>query len=1236
MFPLMQSDGGRGRGAVRRIMAALGGLLALALVVSTLGLIRPSVGYAAPVEGSEPYTIDLEYLDHQSHPDGITCDVRDTDKGFCSASDARNERKREIAHLLVNTENYPKKPGPLTVVLRAPRSAVAEITAPKDIGGNADGSAGPTAAPGSQTIKGVDSTTLTISWEKFDAVKTSELDVPISFRLQDDLPNGTPFSLSAEATPGTAAQEADPPSLTFAARYQQQAGVIVRNSGSVQQGGRPTVIGAPHSGANGHLPSDISSLTPTSVSLQVPSLVGAEGVRTAESAKLEWKLPEYDTTNGRRRPLVKLPENSGWTISPDGSTATRTFAVPAGTDESQYNAVLKREIEAAELSMYFPGIKDPSSSNDLSGSNSLFATITYTPFQPAEDEQPVVASTSTGLRVTSVENDGVGTVDEQTGENGWQSSYSLSDTEGNRKRDVSWRLHYANTSGLPVHHLVIADELPHDDGTLKLVGFRGLTVEGFDPSKPGCQSVNPNDALQSQCQGDITNVDLIQVRAYTDATHSDTYAGSQLTMAKDGIGVRFDPAKTYVRFEIRLINGNGSDYVIPVQTDITLMPITQFRDSEHPAYQDPPATNVHYNNAAASGQFQLDGKTVSALIVKPGETPYINVTKFSEWLDLRSNAGGHGAKYGNQPLAVVGRQYRHSFDVSANIDDSKDWSSAKIIILLPTSFIPNGVADSTKNYDNIRPIVGSGAYFGPNDGELIRTISYRHNYAGGRNALIVSLKPDGLKKLQFQDRNYYGRKQMWGYLDGTIDSHALEGNTGTFDECFTADVAPAQSDDDTVPDDYHFGPNPNIVHSSFTYLIVNGNSGGSLFFDKTVSAFKDGNAGVDVGIVPDKEFYYRLILGNTRDSDTGKVTFVDGLPAVGDRTPQGGESREMDDGWKTRFPVRLSGPITARIGVVSGTGGSGTATNVTVEYTTAADASSLTMDQMSSLRWQPASDFGDGSGRIPWSQVTGFRVVCQNVPAHNALVLTVPAVVSKHDADAASAADSLAQSGVPTDRQKTEFGLVDTRDGGISDHRVVAVNMAGRELNGSGSGTGTGAGRIKQSNPAAVSLTRGGFVIRKTDASDTDRNLAGASFTLTGSGETSGVNLSATTDATGTATFLGLPDGTYTLTETRSPSGYLRASAPMTVRVEHKPEPQQGVEGSTEESVSVTMTGDVSGKGTAADPYLIADQQAPTSLPKAGGTGVAMVLTAVVALVALGLLVALLVRAASRARHPRG
>lgn len=698
-----------------------------------------------------------------------------------------------------------------------------------------------------------------------------------------------------------------------------------------------------------------------------------------------------------------------------------------------------------------------------------------------------------------------------------------------------------------------------------------------------------------------------------------------------GIEVRFDAEKTYVRFDIVFADD------VPVQTNIGLTPLTRFRDVAHPAYREPPAGvgadtfNSHTNNGSASGEFQLDGETVPAATTTAGAA--VVVKKFSEWLDLQAPENFYGK---NNSLATMGGGYSHAVILSANIDDSKDWSSARLIVLLPSSFTPNGVTDLRQDKDGLSCIDGPGGNGGQDAGHLIRSISYRHNYADGRNALIVRLNPDSLAKMQTPERHDGYRKQSWLYVNGSINNNTLEGNTGTFDDYFTSDAAPAQSGEGTVPDAHRFGPNANIVHSSFSYMLVKESSPRIPVLRQERLRLRKRQHGRGIGITPGKEFYYRLLLVNTRGDDSGKITFVDGLPAVGDKTPQGGEPREMDDGRKTRFPVRLSGPITARMGTASGAAGSGAAADVTLEYTTDTNVSSLTMSEMSSLTWRPASDFGTAVGKTPWTDVTGFRAVCQNIPSNNALMLIVPAIVRESDANVPFP-KPFAQSGVPTDQQKTEFGLVDTRDGGISDHRVVAVNMAGRELNGSGSGSGTetGAGRIKQSNPAAVSLTRGGFVIRKTDASDTDRNLAGASFTLTGSGETSGVNLSATTDATGTATFLGLPDGTYTLTETRSPSGYLRASAPMTVRVEHKPEPQQGVEGSTEESVSVTMTGDVSGKGTAADPYLIADQQAPTSLPKAGGTGVAMVLTTVAALIALGLLAALLlVRTASRARHP--
>lgn len=484
--------GGQGHGLTRRIVAFLGSLLTLALVLGTLGFIHPSQVQAAPVAGSEPYTIDLEY----SHAGENVCSVYDSQSGFCSHRDDQYpaNRYRDVARLFVNTENYPTKSGPLTVVLRAPRSDVAEITPLGNIGGKVAGSADPTVTHGSETINGVDYTTLTISWEQFDALYTSELVVPLSLGLQNNVPNGVPFKLSAEATPGTAAQAANPPSLPFTVQYRQQADVLVHNSGSVQQGGLPTVIGAPRPDTDGYLPRGTSALTRSSLSLQVPSLAGPKGVRTAESATVTWTLPEYGTIGTPRRPLVQIPENSGWTISADGSTATRTFIVPAGTDENQYNTILKHEIEAAELSMYFPGIIDNANLNNLS------ATITYTPLHAAEGEQPVTASTSTGLHIISAVNNSVGSVSKFTNWDGWYSSRAIGDTQGNREKDLPWRAGYQNTSGVPVHGLILTDQLPEDDTTLRLVGFQGLSIFGFDSSKPGCASVNPNDISQGQCQ----------------------------------------------------------------------------------------------------------------------------------------------------------------------------------------------------------------------------------------------------------------------------------------------------------------------------------------------------------------------------------------------------------------------------------------------------------------------------------------------------------------------------------------------------------------------------------------------------------------------------------------------------------------------------------------------------------------------------------------------------------------
>lgn len=72
------------------------------------------------------------------------------------------------------------------------------------------------------------------------------------------------------------------------------------------------------------------------------------------------------------------------------------------------------------------------------------------------------------------------------------------------------------------------------------------------------------------------------------------------------------------------------------------------------------------------------------------------------------------------------------------------------------------------------------------------------------------------------------------------------------------------------------------------------------------------------------------------------------------------------------------------------------------------------------------------------------------------------------------------------------------------------------------------------------------LTITKVDKDNANKKLAGAVFTLTKNGQTVDTK---TTDANGVATFTGLTEGTYTLTETKAPAGYDLDSTAKTIVV---------------------------------------------------------------------------------------
>lgn len=121
---------------------------------------------------------------------------------------------------------------------------------------------------------------------------------------------------------------------------------------------------------------------------------------------------------------------------------------------------------------------------------------------------------------------------------------------------------------------------------------------------------------------------------------------------------------------------------------------------------------------------------------------------------------------------------------------------------------------------------------------------------------------------------------------------------------------------------------------------------------------------------------------------------------------------------------------------------------------------------------------------------------------------------------------------------------------------------------------------------------RTNFAITKVNADDKSVKLEGATFRLTGQGAVSSYDQSVTTNNKGLAPFAGLLPGTYKLTETKAPDGYVLDKTEYTVVVDSDlkvSSPQ----------LTFTADGDIFGVQISNKP-----QGQPIPLPSVGGSGV--------------------------------
>ena len=311
----------------------------------------------------------------------------------------------------------------------------------------------------------------------------------------------------------------------------------------------------------------------------------------------------------------------------------------------------------------------------------------------------------------------------------------------------------------------------------------------------------------------------------------------------------------------------------------------------------------------------------------------------------------------------------------------------------------------------------------------------------------------------------------------------------------------------------------------------------SIYAEKFITAAGGDNwtkQGLNLKVGSDFDYLLK-ITNDTAAPHTGLVVY-DVLPNVGDKSIFLADSRNSE------FPVRLRAAIVPPEGYE-------------VYYTTSADVFTKTMREMIAANvWT--------SSVADYSQVTAFKLVAKEgtkLEGKASFQVRVPVCVASELSEASMA-------------------FLNGKDASY----LEAINAFGFTTN--------EAPAEKESNTVWARIPFAGFTVKKVDSRN-GQGLSGAEFTLTDKQGT--VVQTLTSDASGLLRFSALTAGTYTLTETKAPKGYVDAKLSLTVSIVQNPVTME---------YSVTFDGAYAGSGTADDPLII-ENESGYERPQTGGVG---------------------------------
>ncbi len=842
--------------------------------------------------------------------------------------------------------------------------------------------------------------------------------------------------------------------------------------------------------------------------------------------------------------------NPGWTLGEDGKTVSCVIETSKSCinptdqdgDDKHWRAAtdLKNKIQNAELKLRFPDCvideeaKDGFLKKDLT--NQVEADCH--PHKPSEGEKNDVVEDELIFTLT---NQPVG-----AGFAKYNSSNVVMDTKNVREGLYRWGIRFENTeSAIPLENISLTDyEL---DKRLKICTLR-LDTE----NKNEYQAANRID----------------QIVAETYDGQADTYTADQFKeqIYKEEWGhyqeLVLNPEKEYKGFTVYMKDG----YTLKLGENIHIGVYTTFREPDKKQYIEgdkDDKRNLYHNGAKVNYKLQntfyeiVSGNNFSLIAAKE------NISIHKEIM------------YGDQ-VELGTKDKFWLLEIRGSLQDGKDYEDMKIIDLLPE---PVELPTDENGKRNIS--------FGTGDKYVKESLIVDNYKNTGRTAVILYLDVDEVRAtLDTSDQaNPQGSK-----IQITLKTEVpLDARVGLFTNevwLLSDDFEPvtSQNSKEDVYDLDNDGDCAERIRMSEASCTIKAPSG--IYAEKAIAPYGSNSWRTsDLFLGVGDRFQYRLSVINAADSNHKGLVVYDVLPTIGDRNISNSAGRGSE------YRVELSQAITPPEGYK-------------VYYTSSEEVYSKPMDNiLGNNNTNPNSNvvWKDTVSEQDLGSITAFQFVAEEetvIQAKGRAEFVIPVKV----------VDTLAKDSYDMLEKKQSAD----RDSGTATY-LVSTNSFGYRVR-------TFSGSNLESNYVRAQIPFAGFVIKKVDAENPETALSGAEFKLEkqnsaanlaaeggafsdtggatelGSGgetwETIAANL--VSGADGILSFRNLTEGTYRLTETKAPQGYMALNEPITVTI-------------TLDRVSMEYSVSIAGNehaGNGKDPFLIENRKEVFyELPSTGGPG---------------------------------